>query len=1828
MIKRKSSRKWCWVIPVVMLFSLFLVSTVYAEDEVLPEPAAAEGTESGEEVGVEDEITDPVPVILDEGEPLEEPLPEEELEVVPGGEPNLETDEEVGGIEPVVNNENELVEETEASADVAVMEETVTEESQLSPTSATVDSSDPYFKIGTITYAFKFTGTCPANTATYICQESDTPLDAAIQYLMDHPLMVPTDRKVYVEGGDYEGVKIDGLTYPNLAQLNGLIGIEGSSATSIKDSLLINAPANGFTLSGFTVYGLVSITNAAGTIKLSDMHVFNDEGDGIYVKTTGSIEMTDVESSNNSGRGAELYSTGPASTSVKLTNCEIDHNDAGAGYAGLTIGTWGTVTLNGVTASVNSGNGANIFGFKNLTISDCQFNDNNSGGSPATSGYGLNIQSDSVAPVTLTSVIASGNANTNINIVTWGNITATNISTRWSTIGAGLIVDSSGSTAPATVTINFGEFSDNDADGLHIECKGNITLMNIIAERNTTGDGIFLDNCLYGSGVCGGTGGVSLNATWIGNWMNEFQGNGLYGIEIYSKGTVALSNLDSYGNGAGGIYVKNDYGTGNVTLNTTYVGSWYNWVGENSGDTGLIVLSCGNILVDSTVAGNNAKHGMDLQNDTSSSPRTIQVKNSEANGNQGDGLHILASGAVTLQNLRYVGSNGQSGSGNGGSISSNSGNITITGPGVYDMTQFNDNHDYGFYIYSNGNVTISKVEAVNNGIMGLYVDVTNLPGKTVSLTNGRFNDNGSSGLEVYTLGNIALNSIEAVNNDNFGAFLDNCLQIGSSGICQGSGTVTIIAPMSYSNDFNNNASGGLHIESKGNILLTNINASNNWGGFGAYLRNSFFGTTGNVTITASPGQFNYFSSYNKMAGLLVDSFGTISLLNINASENYGRGAELYNDLAPTPKNVTVINGIFNDNNNDGLYILTKGVVTLSGIMAHRDSITDDWLDVGGVTVNEYIMEGYQTDEGWYYWNPDRWHFQADSGGGTVKISLESDDFMPQIYLYDQYGTFIDGNSNDLDESYIELSFESTASEYYYIEIWEKWGSGGNYILTLNDLEKTNEWDPDVNGIEVDTIAGSGGITVNNSTVMGFGVNAYDNSVDGLRITSAGNANLKNIDSYHNGRRGLSVDLTNSSRASLTINTAHLDNNWIVGLVANCNGPMTWINGSASGNVHEGGAGLMSWSGSPLASVTVTLVDFNDTNGTPSLFIWTGGLVNLTNINAINNPSSVGVMIFNNSGTAPVTIKSTGGGVCEFSNNDVGLNIVSRGVVTLNGLVVDNNGTGASINNTEALTPLAVNILNSTFNYNSSGNGLEVNSLGNIVLTNVEANGNSLGWRYLDISEHGQSQYEHLGNYNNNDHYWFDGTEGVEIAIELDSDDFEPYFNIFDNNWNYLGSADSGGGSNASMKFTPDWDGQYILEISGGYGFYDLSLNDGDNNYENDFTDSSGVWLDNCQYDDDLHACTGSGFVTINNSSARDFSGNNAYGMHIVSKGNVSVTNANAVTNGNDGLLIQNELGGASTVTVKSTISSQYSYFNRNLGDGIDIHTKGPVSLTAVMGNENSNSGVFCEMNPGGSLVPFTMLNTRFTGNGSDGIYASVNGPVTIIDVRSGGNRGTGIFILNDESSSPQPVTVKKATLNNNEGDGLGVFSRGAILVDNITAESNGVNGAYLKNYYTGATGGVTIASSMGENHFDNNGDTGLIVYTYKSISGSKITAQWNRYGLDLQNSGGVGLGTISLNTVRTTYNACEGIYIDANGAVLLTGITSLNNGYDGNCDGVWIQTTAFPVLITKSVAQGNQGSGFDITLSGPYLPIFNNVLYMGNDADNSGDPNINITQLY
>jgi hypothetical protein len=256
----------------------------------------------------------------------------------------------------------------------------------------------------------------------------------------------------------------------------------------------------------------------------------------------------------------------------------------------------------------------------------------------------------------------------------------------------------------------------------------------------------------------------------------------------------------------------------------------------------------------------------------------------------------------------------------------------------------------------------------------------------------------------------------------------------------------------------------------------------------------------------------------------------------------------------------------------------------------------------------------------------------------------------------------------------------------------------------------------------------------------------------------------------------------------------------------------------------------------------------------------------------------------------------------------------------------------------------------------------------------------------------------------------------------------------------------------------------------------------------------------------------------------------------------------------------------------------------------------------------------------------TILNARFWSNGSDGVYATVFGAINLTDLRVYSNGINGVYNTNKDTSTPQPVNVKKVIVNGNGSNGLYVESKGAITIDNINASNNGNHGASLNNNYSGATGGITIASTMGESHFDNNGGNGLEAFTNKSISGSKVYAKENgQIGILADNDSGA--GTVSFTTVNVQYNKDEGLKIMANGQVTLNGVTALRNGSDSNADGVHVETQSNNISLANSIAQGNHGCGFYLGILFPNWPTLGTTIYMGNDVDNSGDPNMLIRYL-
>jgi hypothetical protein len=1702
--------KWGAALCLAFCLALLLTSPVHAEGETPPEP-----------VPVEEVAASEAPPAPEESPATEEVLPEETLPpevavTVPA--------------EPVVE------ETTQEVSDVLAL----AEESGV----ALVESSgDPYFKVGTVKYCFMSSGTCDSSCA--YCNGTPgtsgpptlTPINDAVIAVAGG--LLPTDRKIYVEGGTYnESVTIDGVTYPFLGKLTGLIGAgakdgSGNPLTTINGWVYVNQSTAGFTLSGFTVNYYVGIDNAIGTVKLVDLDVQNSSGSGIMVDTTGSVELNGVESSNNTGYGATVTSTGSPAYTVKLTNCEFDDNNAGTNAYGLAVSASGPVTLDGVSANRNRGNGADFTDFKSLTVKNSLFNANyEDPGFTYSWGYGLLVDNTAASPVTLANVVADGNENNNIHIETLGSVTASDVMSRDSKSLDGMFIDNSSGASSATVSITRGVFSDNYNNGLVVQSKGNITLTNITANDNTDGNGAYLNNCVDTGSGCTGTGSVTLGGVWTGISINEFARNAAIGLEIYSKGNITLSNLDAHSNGSYGIYIENNVGSalGNVTLNVS-AANWANGIYDNGND-GLYASSNGNISVDKSIFNDNDGYGAYLIN-VGLPSKTATFKNSSASRNDFDGLYIEASGNVTLSSNAGFWENTQW-SGNGATISTVLGNVNVSGSSS-TPTEFSRNlAGNGLRINANGTITLNYITAEGNGSFGAKLNNSTLAGKMVSVSNSSFDGNGG-GLEVNSLYTITLNTVSGSGNVGIGAMLDNCMDSG--GLCTGTGNVTITALIYKTNTFSDNGSEGLTVYSQGSISLTNVVADNNYP-YGAHLRNAHTGSVGNVTMTATSDQFNSFSNHADN-GLLVESYGNISLARLVAEWNGGCGAKVINDAALSLKTVSVSNGWFNHNRDDGLRVRAKGNILLSGVQAVDNSVMYYTLSTYPVTAYEFVNEAYEHDY-WYF----------DGNGSTVVITIRSLYFTPNITVNDGLGGWWP-DYNDNHRDYATVSIPTAGSRTYSIDVWgedkpdDDWG-GGSYLLEVDDPGHTYSEYPDVDGL--DLVSDNGGVTITNSTLVSYGADVGDNSEDGIQIEAVGAVNLAKVTAWHNGWNGVRIGDAVRPVTTVALSGVYADENFNTGVYISSTGTTTLTTGSMSNN-----------------------------------HVW-------------------------------------------------GLCIDSKGTINLSGLDVSGNTFyGAQINNVGATLALAVSIANSNFN-NNEGWGLVINSKGNITLNNVNASGNSLHGGWLDISAHGQTVYEHLGESNETDNWWFNyNTSMGLVTIEVDSDGtFTPYLAIYYLSGGYrypAGSDYPTSGSHASYTFNPGWNNDFYVEVGGGTGHYDISFNDpnlpphGYPTYENPF---AGVMLDNCI---DLGSgCIGTGNVTFTSTKQNTFNGNNGFGVFIKSKGTVSVTNANASTNGDYGIAISNTLGIAA-VTVKSSSSTVRSQFDHNTYSGLDIDSSGTITLANLIASSNGQYGANLDNIKSATAKTISVTNSRFNDNGNDGLYAHANGAISFMDVWAMGNTAHGLHLKNHDAATVLPITVKRTYLIDNDGSGLVVYSQGLITVDNITAQDNDLNGAYLSNDFSAATGGVNINSSLGANRFIGNGVEGLIVYSTKAITGSKITSLWNgQSGVALYNHNGS--GNITLTTANIQYNNMFGLSVFTKGWVNLNYISSMNNGTGSDGDGAllylytaYTSTIGNPVRILNSVFQGNEGYGIQIQLktpptSPPYkTPYIYNTAYMGNDVD-------------
>jgi len=711
--------------------------------------------------------------------------------------------------------------------------------------------------------------------------------------------------------GDTTEVGFDGSILLNMANfaltINGGWNGPGTNTMNPLDPSEFNVPFQVFNWTGAVTLNNLLITGATGAATT------------ITVNTDGNITVNNVDVlDNTTDAGAELNNTSGLGNVV--VNDSTFNNNTGGGAWGLRIFSNGTVTLKNITANGNSGSGMDI----------------------------MNNMAPTPKAVTLTGFNQFlHNGWDGISVFTDGQTTLSNITAEGNG-GNGAFLFSASPPNSAGVTIKgASSFNNNGWDGLYIYTFGAVMLSNITANDNGWDPN-------RDPATSDGEGGYYYDASGKGAFIlahkaitltgvNTFNGNASTGLYADALGLITVSNLTADGNGCDPLKDLND---------TICAGAFLLGAGIN-------LTGYGNFS-------GNFRKGLHAENayipSMDANVGAITLNNIFAKGNGTDGLYAWTSGNMAY-NVSLLGMNTFLNNGSRGAAVESNGAVTlnnITSNGNFDFGVYVDNTNatsakpvvfvgLGTYVgNSNGIVVLSKGAITTNGLMvldngnnGVLLDNCLLNagacdafvGQAVNINGiNTIANNGASGLFVQSRGTITISSLTTSNNAFTGVYVDNRFT-------NSVGTITF---KSYLNSFSNGTSGVI-VYSRGVVVMANVHADSN-GDNGLYLNNDYVNTTqSNVTITGT----NSFS-YNGLSGLLIDTYGVVTLNNIFANGNGEYGAEIdnYRGDAIAARNVTLTGvNVFNGNaNQDGLKVTSQGAIVVNKVNASFNGGKGAYLD--------------------------------------------------------------------------------------------------------------------------------------------------------------------------------------------------------------------------------------------------------------------------------------------------------------------------------------------------------------------------------------------------------------------------------------------------------------------------------------------------------------------------------------------------------------------------------------------------------------------------------------------------------------------------------------------------------------------------------------------------------------------------------------------------------------------------------------------------------------------------------------------------------------------
>ena len=1661
-------------------------------------------------------------------------------------------------------------------------------------------------------------------------------------------------------------------TYVGTTALEGgSVTLDSSLGTTANFALTLKGGWNGTlgslaAITGTSTFNVPLTINWNSDVTLSNITITGITGSSspaLSITTPKSVTLTAVNVNTNSGSGAKINNT--SSTTASAVTVSSSTFSSNAGGDGLDIFSKGAITLNSVTANSN-GNGGN-----GADLDNCVYGDS------LNHTQGCTVLTS--APVTVTGGTFSYNGGTGLNIESTGTITGNGLTATYNgSFGAWLdncnsyVYKADGSqkcstSAAHAVTLNgTNNFSYNDSDGLELNSTGAITINNLTASYNTTlngyGRGAAINNCnnTYepNGGICTvASAPVTLTGT------NTFNGNWANGLQIDSTGAITISNLNANYNGR-----ANTNGGAGAQLNNC----------ENYG-----IPQCSTSVVHAiTLTGNNT-----------------------FDNNYFDGLDITAYGPIAASNITaddngtsasdvnaiyYTGGSGASWDNCVWSSSTDSctGSSTVTLTGI---NQFNGNYSDlistdpsnpynfsqgGLTITSGGAITVNNVTA--NGDLGgdgayIYNNIT-ATAQAITVNNtlsNTFNGNAVNGLEVDSIGVINVSNITANTNGNDGAYLDNCI-LNNSGQCSAAAAQSVTVTNTTLNTFNGNYGNGLDVESYGSITASNLNASDNGTsstpGTGVSLNNDYanyksVNSTGTVTL-AGVNEFDY----NYSGGLNALSKGAIALTDMDAIGNTGNGAYLNNTSGTIAAGVTLINtNVFAENSDNGLEVHTNGAITASNLVANNNDGLGAWLDncgyntgsglcttstVAPVTVsgNNQFKDNYDNDGLSPLFESSGGLAVFSNGLITLNNITASNNFNSGVWVDNTHSPTFQGvnitgmnlfdanggtglsvyTSGPVTASNLTATNNGSLFPASGVDI-ENWTATTAQPVTLTGTNYMSN-----NNLEGLNVLTRGAITINNLTAnksrddnQGFGAyldsadyplpsapqnvtltgyaNFNNNAASGLNIRAYGTITLNNVTANNNGNDGVDLDndFTGAVGGVNVTNTANsLSNNKSSGLYVLSKGLVTLSNitASSNGSYNTGtdtytGEGIYVDNTAGVAGVTLIGTNVTSSNWTNGLDVVSKGAISINNLTANKNGyydtptdtkddavNGYGASLDNSTASAaqPITLTGTN----QFNNNMYdGLGVSSNGgAVTLNGLIANGNGLahnpdpninpnssgyGVEVDNTSSGTAVGNVTLTGTNVFNSNWlDGLDIFSYGNITLNNVTASNNGIG------------TYDNFGA-----GAWLDNcltTNGTTCQAVTPKTITLAGNNAFENNFS---------------------DG-LLIASKGAITVNNVNA-DG-----NGADGSDGAYLDN-----DFTGAVGGVNVTNTAAYSPSFNDNGNHGLEVYSLGAITVMDLDASGNNRYGVRLYNS-DGTGNVSLGTARVGWSNWLKDNGLNGLDVSSKGLVTLANIDAENNGyydnvafqsyGFGAYIDNTSSTTGMGVTLTGTNvFNGNYLSGLEIYSNGNITLNSIQANNNGyndpssndnanlyGYGAYIDNSNVPSLTPKIVTLTGVNQFNGnllDGLDVASKGAVTLNSITANGNGLayadpntstntsgNGVLVDNTYSGTAVGQSV-SLTGTNVFDNNWLEGLIVFSYGNLTLNSVTANNNGQGHYEGYAAGAWLNNCNDNNVVSCLavtpktiiltgtnqfndNGEDGLFIWSNGAITLNSITASYNG--------------------------------------------------------------------